>query len=186
MKYFLGFLAVVAVGILAIVLLTGGGPTEPGQSGERQVTVTDYAGGEAVVRLTVQGEIEAKEEHRAIRITVGRTRRNVEILRGYDAEVVRSRPLDNSQAAYDTFLHAIENAGFANSKESTLDNEDGVCPTGRRYIYEVLDNSEQLLRLWSTSCSGREGILAGNARLIHELFEAQIPDYNEFTRGVRL
>jgi hypothetical protein len=186
MKYFLGFLAVVAVGILAIVLLTSGGPAEPGQSGERQVTVTDYASGDAVVRLTVQGEIEAKEEHREIRITVGRNRRNIEILRGYDAEVIKSRPFDNSQAAYDEFLHALEKAGFANSQDSTVEDEEGVCPTGRRYIYEMLDNSEQVLRLWSTSCSRRDGTLAGNANLIRQLFEAQIPDYTEFARDVRL
>ena len=150
------------------------------------MTLGDYAGSEAVVRLTVEGEIEAKEEHRAIRITVGRARRNVEVLRGYDAEVLKSQPLDNSQAAYDEFLQALTTAGFANRKDAPQEDERGVCPTGRRYIYEVLDSSEEVLRLWSTSCSGKQGTLAGNASLIRTLFEAQIPDYAEFTRDVRL
>lgn len=186
MKYFLGFLAVLAVGILAIVLLTSGGPAEPGQPGERQVTLTDYAGTDAVVRLTTQGEIEAKEEHRAIRITVGRDRRNVEVIRGYDGEVIKSQPYDNSQSAYEEFLHALQNAGFANQKDTPLESEEGVCPTGRRYIYEALDNSQEELRLWSTSCSDRQGSFAGEAGLVRQLFEAQIPEYNEFAQDVRL
>jgi len=186
MKYFLGFLAVVAVGILAIVLLTSGGGNGSQVPGEEKINLSEYADTQTSVRLTTQGEIEAKEEHREIRITIGRTRRNVEILRGYDAEVIKSQPFDNSQSAYAEFLEALQKAGFANERASSLESEDGVCPTGRRYIYEVLDNSEQVLRLWSTSCSGKQGTLAGNASLVRRLFEAQIPDYNDVTSGVRL
>ena len=188
MRYFMGFLAFILIAILAVVLISRGGPNP--QEGTRTgspVMLSEISNSDTVVRITMDGRITAQEKHHAIRITVGRTSRTVEVLKGYNYEVEQTKVYDNNIEAYSAFLHAIDKAGYTRPKPNvTQSDEKGVCPTGTRYIYEVLDNATEEMRLWSTSCSANEGTFAGKAQLVRQLFRSQIPDYEAVTRGIRL
>lgn len=189
MKYFLGFLAFIVLAVVTVVLISRGGPdtSDPAQSGTQQIALTDYVNSDAVVRLTIDGKIVAKEQHHAIRITVSRTHRTVEVLKGYDYSVEQTKQFDNDINAFNAFLEALDTAGFANEKKvPPTTDEGGVCPTGTRTIYEVTENNDQVIRLWSTSCSQRQGSFSGSASLVRRLFQAQIPEYSELTRNARL
>lgn len=186
MKYFLGVIAAIILVVLAIVLVFRGGP-DTDKPEDQKVVLSEYANSDAAVRYTMNGEIVAKEKHYEIRINVSRTRRTIELINGYSGQVERSQDYDNDINAFNTFLEALEQAGFAKPKEEPKQDDDtGVCPTGIRYIYELTDAGDDNLRLWSTSCSARDGTFAGKAGLVRQLFQAQIPDYREFTRGVQL
>lgn len=186
MRYLLGIVGAFILIILAIVLIFRIGGNNQAEKGTPQTVLTEYVNSDAVTRLTIDGKVVGKEKHYAVRVTVGRNNRTIEILNGYDGQVVQSREYDNDIAAYNVFLHALENAGFANEKEAKEEDETGVCPTGNRYIYELTENGNDEVRLWSTSCSRKEGNFAGKASLVRRLFQAQIPDYQEVTRNVSL
>jgi hypothetical protein len=187
MRYILGIFGAFILIILAIVLIFRIGGNNEQRPGEPQTVLTEYVNSDAVARLTIDGKIVAQEKHYAVRVTVGRTNRTIEILNGYEGEVVQSRQYENDIGAYNVFLHAIQNAGFANKKEtSTEEDVTGVCPLGNRYIYELVENGDKKVDLWSTSCTRKDGNFAGNASLVRQLFQAQIPDYQEITRDIRL
>src|SRR5687767_3037168 len=109
MRYFLGFLAVVLVGVVAIVLLVGNRPQSPQGSNKKQVDLTTYDRSDAVMRLTIDGRINSLEEHRAVRISVGRTFRQAEVLTGYEGTRERNQILRNEQKAFEVFLRALQN-----------------------------------------------------------------------------
>ncbi len=189
MRYVLGAIGLVILAIIAIIFISNRGPSPTGseQSGKKKVTLSDYAkkGGEA--RFTTDGPINAKEKHRMIQITVTRSERKIDIFKGYNFEIERSQRFDNDESAYNDFIHALQNAGYANENtKAARKDETGVCPLGNRYTYELLDNNEEVLKLWSSSCFAREGTFAGNAGLVRTLFQAQIPDYTKLTQGVQL
>jgi len=147
----------------------------------------DYAAADSRVVLTQQGEIIAREDYREIKISISPNRRTVEIISGYNGRVIDRRSLANDRAAYAVFLRAINQFGFDESKGNDLgDDERGICPGGNRTVTELLNDGEPIFRLWAASCSDRLGSLAGDADELVELFEAQIPDFRDFTRGVRL
>lgn len=187
MKFVLGLLGIGVVLIIVIVLLVTRDPSpDSQQTGEQQLNLVEYSFTPASVTYTIDGEINAEEEHRAIRITVNRNQRTAEALSGYNQTVIKSETFSNTQAAYNEFLHALKNAGFSRSKEAQYPSEKGVCPLGIRYIYEFEHEGEELLRLWSTSCGRNDGSFAGNPNLVKRLFENQIPQYRDFSRGVDL
>lgn len=184
MKYIVGAVAVILVAVLGIILILG--RSNDDQAGERQVNVTDYADKDAILELTIQGRLVGQDDRRAIRITVSRTERHIAILRGYEETVERSQTFTNVEPAYTTFVRALGMAGFSRERQAIQTDERGVCPLGNRYIYILKDGPEQLMRLWSTSCGRDEGTFGGNANLIRQLFQNQIPDYKKIVSGVKL
>jgi hypothetical protein len=187
MKFILGLFLVAAALIAGIVLMVRRTPIEdtPKPVSQR-VKVNEYGATSATAIYTVEGELNAEEDHRAIRISVNRNRRTLEVLTGYSQTVVQSQTFSNTQPAYEEFVHALENAGFSRSQEAKYSSENGVCPLGRRYMYELNEDDKEVVRSWSTSCGRTDGSFAGNAGLIRQLFENQIPEYKTFVKDVRL
>lgn len=189
-RYIAGIIGVLAVLIIAILLIVGRVNRTPDavEPGERKLTLTDEQYNDSSLVWAMEGEVEAQEEYRSIRITVTPSLRTLEILRGYNYQVESKQEFNNSQAAFDVFAKAMQNAGFTSvaGDESTNQDERGICPTGNRFIYAVIDEGSEVYRNWSTSCSKKEGAFAGNATLIRRLFQAQIPEYSKLTRGVKL
>lgn len=146
----------------------------------------ELANSSASVALTIDGRIVSSEEHRAISFKIDRNSRTVEVLSGYNGNVIKTRTLSNSEVAYKEFLYALNKAGFTRAQEAQYSEENGVCPLGQRVIYSVDEFGENLQRLWSTSCRRSDGTLAVDGDLIRRLFEGQIPDYRDFVDGVRL
>lgn len=180
MKYFLGFLAVVTLVVVVFIIVlrgfTGGGEKPP-----QQVNLMDYTNSQTVVKLTVTGPVTADSKHQGYRITVGRDASTIEIVQGYENNVVNAKTYPNNSAAYADFLRALQLQNFTKG-DPDPDRSDtrGVCPNGNRYTYEVETGSDTIQRFWSTSCGGA-GTFQGNGSSIRTLFIRQIPDYSTLT-----
>lgn len=192
-KRILVVLAIVAIVILAITgivrLATGGGDDTGGDSQTlaAETSLLDYDNSTSSVSLTYEGAIVGREDYREIRYSVSPTRRRIEVVQGYNGTVLRRETYRNDAAAYAVFLRALNFEGFAEVQENELgDDHRGVCPTGNRTIVQLFDDGQRQLKLWSASCDDKVGTLAGNERRLRRLFEVQIPDFRELTRGVRL
>jgi hypothetical protein len=188
MRYVLGAFGVVVLLILVVLLVArrNPAPTSPTQTGKKQVVVTDFADKSATAQLTMRGEVTGDEDRRSIRISVSKQERVVEILKGYNETVENRQSFSNTDSAYSNFLSALENAGFALEKETSIKDERGVCPLGKRYVYKLVDGSDQVFRLWNTSCGAKQGSFGGDGGLVRTLFQNQIPDYRTLVRGVKL
>lgn len=151
------------------------------------VSLPDYDNQNSYVRLTYDGPVVARENHRAIRITVTPKQRKIEVLKGYLGAAAIKKTYSNDIESYETFIRAINYNGFAQSRSSSIgDDERGVCSSGTRTITELFNDNEPVFRLWSASCDKKLGTLKGDSRNLLKLFQKQIPDYSELTRGIRL
>ena len=81
-------------------------------------------------------------------------------------------------------MRALARTGFSKERKSSLQDERGICPTGQRYVYEIIDNNDQVSRTWAGQCNAGNSL--GNAPLILQLFRNQITDYGKFVNGVNL
>lgn len=188
-RYLLALLiiAVVFFGLigLGIRALTGGSDKPKDQQNTQQAKPRDFIKETKNVGYTVQGKLVGEEERRSVRISVTSTERKVEILQGYDETVIKSQTFANKQAAYDTFLLALDNAGFDVYNKDVNKDERGSCPLGKRYIFTANFADQSTYRSWGASC-GKTGSFGGNNGLVRSLFEDQIPEFNKFMRGTRL
>jgi hypothetical protein len=184
MKYTIGFIAVIVLVILTFVLIWRGfGGDDPA---EMPAPLTEYANTTAAMRFTIIGEVNAEQEHRAVRITVSRSEARLEVLEGYQRALGEARSYPSNQEAYATFLRALDLQGF----DQGVDDPEradyrGYCPEGNRYLYEIVDGTNIIQQYWSTSC-GDAGTFAGSPNAVRSLFRDQIPDYRDLTRGVQL
>ena len=140
------------------------------------------------VRMFFEGKINSREEHRSLRITVDADKRKFELLKGYNGEVLIKKEYKNDLAAFKSFVRAIDRNGILKAQKGTVgDDETAVCAKGTRVVFEVIDreNDQTLSRLWAVSCSKKWGTLAADSKILKELFALQIPEYDEFVRGVR-
>jgi hypothetical protein len=183
MRYILGILAVIIVIIVASMLIFGGRGRD---DVDREPLMVEYSQRPAEVVYTARGRIVGDEDFRTVRITVNRTERIMEVLYGYEEEAEVYQTYPNNSEAYTTFMLALDQAGFARERDTNTEDERGVCPLGRRYVYELIEGPNEILRNWSASCSRRLGSFAGDSAQVRRLFEGQIPDYRDATRGVRL
>jgi hypothetical protein len=184
MKYFFAFLATVALIVVVFILvirgLTGGGrPVE-------QVDLVDYSKTQTVMRMIIDGPVKIDEEHRSVRVTIGRTSNTIELIHGYEGNVVNSRSYPSNESAYVTFLRALDLQGYTKG-DSNPNREDsrGYCPTGQVYTFQIITGSDTVQNFWTTTCNGG-GTFRGNTRVIRTLFREQIPDFGEFVRGTGL
>ncbi len=190
----IGILFLVGAIIVIVVLFNiirgiFGGPsqTDPQESANKAYNLTEAAKQGRPVQYTIRGPINGQDEHRRIRITVNPNSRRIEIIKGYNNEVIKSEQHDNNRQAYDAFVAAINGSGFTAKRD--LDKgtiQDRVCPLGRHFIYEVAPGQNNSYRSWDASCGKAQGDFAGNRDAIRSLFRLQIPNYEDFTRGERL
>ena len=188
-RLILGFLAiaVVSIGLVSIVasrFSSGGESKVEPKPVENQLRLTDFADKDATLRLTTSGKITGDEEFQSIRITVTPSSRTLEVLRGYQGVVERTQSFGNNKQAYQTFLKSLDQSGFASQNNKFPSDETGRCPLGRRFVYELIDQNQTALRLWSNTCES--GLFDGDGRTIRKLFELQIPEFRSATRDVKL
>lgn len=182
MRYIVGFLIGIGLIVLTFILIvrifSGGDEPAP-----RRIDLDSYASTDTVMRLTVDGPIVADQQHQQIRITVGRDNVLFERYQGYQGDVVDTKNYPNNPDAYGQFLRALEIAGYTRGDTTKPKDERGYCPTGRRYVYEAIGNGENIVRWWSTSCSSDHGNFEGRGGDVRRLFQRQVPEYNQLTRG---
>jgi hypothetical protein len=183
------FLAFIAIVIFIVVLFVRGGnpPEEQGPSGVTILPLPEYASTDAEVSQTTDGIVNGEELHRAIRITVSSTSRELDIIEGYSGDVISHRSFGNSEEAYAVFLRAINGAGFlAKSNSKYPADERGQCPLGQRYIFTLSQDAEDLSRTWGSSCGRAVGTSGGNTSTLLTLFRNQIPNFRTLTNQVDL
>lgn len=154
---------------------------------ETRPAVTDITDARSV-KMTVRGPIVGDEEHESYEIIVGTDERTITAFRGYVETSVGSRSFDNNRQAYTELVYALARAGFS-EKRNTSDaqaDERGVCPDGRLFVFEQLDNGRSVERLWTSSCSSQQGNLNARASTLKDLFDDQIPDRRSVLSGISL
>jgi hypothetical protein len=185
-RYVIGFIVAIGLIVLLIILLFSGGGNKSKVPNTSQTLESYSTSGSVIARLTIDGPINAQQNHDEVQITVGRDDTEYAQLQGYDGSVVKSQTYSNSQNAYNVFLHALDHAGFTKGDTSSaLADERGYCPTGDRYIFELINGSNDIERFWATSC-GTPKTFNGNLNLNLTLFQQQIPDYGTLTENVNL
>lgn len=182
MRYFIGFLVTIGLIILLIVLIFGGGGNKTKVPTTSKPLIT-YADTDSEVSMTVGGPIRAQSEYREYKIAVNRDNVKFELIKGYQNDVIQSKTYDNNSNAYRNFLAALTRAGFTKGDNNkALKDETALCPLGSRYVFELTQSDEQLIRYWITNCSGTRTYL-GNFSMTNSLFQNQVPDFNDLTRN---
>lgn len=183
MRYFISFLIAVGIVILIIILLIraifgGGEPAEP------KAQLLSYNRPGTSMRLTIDGPINSELQHRQVQIDISQRQTQIRTITGYENRTLDSKTFGNNPNAYGVFLRAIDLQGYTDGDNSeSLIDERGYCPTGQRYIFEIIDNDNVTQRYWSTSCGGVHSF-KGNADVTIGLFRAQIPDYEQITQNI--
>jgi len=184
MRYLVGFFITIGLIILLIILLVGGGGDSKVPSTSKSLTSYVSSGVDAM--LTIDGPVNANSEHDKVRITVNRDNVTYEKIKGYDNGVTELHTYDNTSESFDAFLHSLQHAGFTlGDKSKELADEKGFCPLGTRYIFELKQGEQTLQRYWTTSC-GKPKSFKGNLGVNLQLFQNQVPNYNELVNDLEL
>jgi hypothetical protein len=184
-RYFIGLLLVIGLIIFLIFLIVHSGTkaTVPNTS----ATLDSYANSSAMVSMTVDGPVIADQNHNQVQVNITNTSATVNVIQGYNGDVIRTQSYPNTEASYDVFLRALAYAGFTKGNSaSDLSNEKGYCPTGDRYIFELSENGHTIERYWTTNCSGTPHSFDGDTSLVYQLFQQQIPDYQTTTENLNI
>lgn len=184
MRYFIGY--IVTIGLLIVLILflvtSGGGgkhnaPTQP-------KLLNSYASTDAQVRLTIDGPINANQSHQQVQITASAFEVTFEQLQGYDGTVVNHQSYPNTQNAYYAFLSALMQANFTKGDSTpAIANDTGLCPLGDRYNFSIMQNGQTIQNYWATTCGGLT-TYKGNLNLTLQLFQAQVPNYDDLTQNI--
>ncbi|HSX24120.1 MAG TPA: hypothetical protein VLE74_03410 [Candidatus Saccharimonadales bacterium] len=191
MRYGIVVLIIIFFAIVGTIVLIGSTNKNTSSAKTARVTkLVDYENKDgSTITWTQQGRLLGEDQRKAIRVTVTRNKRTVEILSGYEERVERSEDFTNSPAAFSTFVRALDNANFGRERTVKQPDERGICPTGNRFVYRLTDNGSEVMRTWSDTCASADGPFGGaavGAQLMQQLFKAQITDYQKFTSGVIL
>jgi hypothetical protein len=189
MRYGIAVIIIALFAVLGVVLLVNRNNTPSnGSPATKTVTLSNSnASPSASVSWTQQGRIVGNNQFNSIRVTITPAYRRLEILNGYQNQVVRSTDYDNNQEAYNTFTRALDLLKFGKSRNVSNPNVQGVCPFGNRFLYGFYADNQQQVDTWSDTCSTADGTYAGgNATSTGQLFRNQIPDYAHQTDNVSL
>lgn len=185
-RYFIGVGLVIVVLLLIVVFVFNRGDKTPTTTqNTAPAELIEYADKNSEVSLMTVGKLVGNDQHRSVRITVSGSERRIEVISGYDQQVLSSQTYLNNQAAYEAFLSGLGGQGFTRSKKTNVSDSRSVCPTGQRYEYRLTENGEERSNLWSVSCD-KSGNFNGRAGTVRQLFQRQIPDYSQQTSGVTL
>ena len=194
----------ILIGLLAVAILGFGGyqtyqilaRPNPKNTPAKPVVINlnDYvANSSTTVRLTIIGPVTAPESHVEQTFSITAATRDLWVYKAYGTDPVFSYQYKNNQAAFQDFLIALENAGFTKTitpspsvtPAGSTSPEDGVCPTGKRMVYEVQVDGNSLIRTWSSSCGNTPGNFGGQSSAIISLFQKQIPELTKLPGDLR-
>lgn len=178
----------VVIGLIWLIILlfskvfSGGNQNAPTTT----TKLSTYAHSGTAAEFLIDGPIVVNQNHRSIRITVEASQSKIELMSGYEGQVIRQEVFPNTQDGYLNFLKGLDTLGFTKGNKTTLKDERGQCPLQSRYVYALKNNGSDVLRYWSTSCG--TGSFGGKRDAVRQLFERQISSvtYSEFTRGMNV
>lgn len=184
MKYFLISLGVILLIIFGIVIFNRSDTQTAKTLTQKTVLPTDYTTNQSAnMQMTIEGPINANENHQAVQIIVGPKSRTINVFTGYEGQIAKTQTFPNNQQAYSQFLEALNRAHFTTERKiATNVNPEAICPLGSRNHYLIVDNNKDVTNLWMASCTA--GTFGGNVQLTNNLFQSQIPNYSNFVAGV--
>lgn len=150
-------------------------------------SLVSYATTDADAVMLIDGPVQSDQTHQSLRITVGRDQNTIELMNGYEGEVLNRESFPSNSTAYAAFLKALDKAGFNSPVSKSISTDErGYCPLRNRFIYTIEENGAQKQRAWTTSCG--TGNYTGVQSLTRRLFINQIPteSFNDMLRGVGL
>ncbi len=190
MRYGLAILITIFLLIVGAVVFVGSNNSSSPTTSVRNTKLADYENSDhARITWTQQGRLVGDDRRKAIRVTVTRSKRTIEILDGFAERVEQSRELANTPEAFSAFVRALDTANFGRERNVKQPDERGVCALGNRFIYRLTDSGKEVMRTWSDSCLRSDGPFGGGgntAAQIASLFKAQITDYSKTVSGIRL
>lgn len=181
-RYLVGLFSLVILIVVIFILILRG----PSSSPVQQLNLFNDSNADIAVQLTIDSPVSASSTHHDIIVNVDSNQATLTITNGYQGKVDFSQSYPMSGKAFAAFLDSLQLNGFTvGNHASSLSNDQGHCALGDRYIYEVINGGGQKLqRYWYTSCD--TGTFGGNASVIQQLFDAQIPDYANQTSDINL
>ena len=150
-----------------------------------KIKLSDYKKPGATVRMSVEGPVVADENYRKVQIDITISSRDAKIYTGYTGIVLKEVQLYNNQPAFGAFLDALDSTGFT-AERPNVKNKDykGQCPSGRRYVFELIEDGKTISSLWRSTCIDiAPGTLGVQAIPIVNLFRLQIPDIDKLLAG---
>jgi hypothetical protein len=178
--------ALVGIGIVVLFIvlmfkLIGG---RGGDSTTKTINPAAYSHTAAEATLLIDTRTNIDQDHRQVKIIISGTQNEIQIIQGYQGNIIDSRTYATNDAAFNVFLQSLKLAKFSRGNDKSTADYRGYCPLGNRYVYSFNDGNKDLFRYWSTSCG--EGTFGGNRALIRRLFMRQIPDrdFNLLTRSI--
>jgi len=138
------------------------------------------------VRMSVRGPIVANENFRSYEIEVSPIGRRLTTHKGYLGEIIEDNRLENNNEAYTEFVNALNRAEFTKLAEVSeeIKETEGLCATGRLYTFEILQAQSVVKKTWASSCRDIPGSFRGDAVLVRDLFQDQIPDGKKLLRDL--
>lgn len=182
-------LFVAALLFIFIVIEIFGGSKKPAPNPSTPVvkSLPDYSSTTAQVSFTLDGPITGDDTHRQIKIIVDQFQRKLDIIGGYNGNIIQENNFANNQQAYDIFLRSLKNSGFMSKiKNPKITDERGQCPLGDRFIFELNDSGDVLSHSWTTSCGGTLGTLGVTSGTLQQLFKAQITNYDQIISKAKI
>ena len=182
----LAFFIGIIIFIVILVAIFGHGGKKP--TSTQVMSLPDYAGTNATVSFTEDGIVNADSLHRSIRITVSNNQVTMDVLKGYNPQVIQSNSFENNQEAYTVFLKSINNAGFLAKTNNTKipDDETGQCALGNRFILALDQDGTDISRTWASTCGSKVGTSTGAVQTLQTLFDYQVPNYQTLVDTVDL
>lgn len=148
----------------------------------KSLVTYDRTGTELV--MLIDGPVQSDQTHQSLRIIVSREQNVIELMNGYEGQVVSREAFPSNSTAYAAFLKSLDKIGFARAVlKGTSTDERGYCPLRNRFIYTIEENGAQKHRAWTSSCG--IGNYAGDQVLTRRLFINQIPadSFSDILRG---
>jgi len=180
-------IAIASLVSLARVVFFSGSSTETSQVDVSQDALLN-TGMTHSVQMTVRGPIVADEEFHSYQIDISPTSRTLRTYNGYLGSVVNEVTLDNSVAAYEQFVFALDKANLTKGTELEGDKNDvrGICATGRVFEFAIINGTDVVKQLWTSTCKGSKGSLDASVDQLQSLFVAQIPGAEPLIKRVNL
>lgn len=136
------------------------------------------------VKLTVRGPIVADEDFTSYTITASPSTRTMSVYNGYVDSIRDQKSYENNGQAYTQFVYALDKANMTKGKAVSGDAEQdlrGICATGYVYQYAITLNGQNVEELWTSTCGGSKGTLDASTDQLNNLFQKQIPEYDDLT-----
>lgn len=140
----------------------------------RPTELVSYADTDTIVEMYIDGPTRAKTEHESLKVTVGRSQVQIQLMRSFGGEVTKQESFPNNTTSYAAFLKALDRAQFDRAVSAAVpEDERGYCPLRNRFIYTTEGGDAKTARAWTTSCG--VGNFQGNHQLVRRLFLDQVP-----------